>query len=73
LHEPTEDERDDSSDICYEELEQAVGSFPKYHMKILLENCNAKFWKYIFKLKNRDDSLHENGNLNRVARVNIPT
>jgi len=35
-------ESDDSKDSFYEELEQVFYHFPKYHMKILLGDFNAK-------------------------------
>jgi hypothetical protein len=41
VHNPTEDKTDDVKDSC-EELERVFDKFPKYHMKILLGNCNAK-------------------------------
>jgi hypothetical protein len=33
VHIPIEDKSDDSKDIFYEELEQVLKKFPKYHMK----------------------------------------
>ena len=41
MHEPSE-ERDDSKDSFYEELEHVFDHFPMYHTKILLEDFNAK-------------------------------
>jgi hypothetical protein len=41
VHAPTEDKDDDIKDIFYEELQQ-VYEFPRYHMKILLGDCNPK-------------------------------
>jgi hypothetical protein len=38
VHAPT----DDIKDGFYEELEQVFDKFPKYHMKILLGDLNAK-------------------------------
>jgi len=40
---PSEEKGDDSEDSFYEELEQVLDHFPKYYMKILLEDFNAKF------------------------------
>jgi hypothetical protein len=42
VHAPTEDKTDDVKDGFYEELEHIFGKFPKYHMKILLGDLNAK-------------------------------
>jgi hypothetical protein len=42
VHAPTEDETDDVKDSFYEELEHIFDKFPKYHMKILLGDLNAK-------------------------------
>jgi hypothetical protein len=51
VHAPTEDKTDDVKDSFYEELERVCDKFPKYHMKILLGDFNAKVgWEDIFKL-----------------------
>ena len=43
MHAPSEEESDESKDSFYEELEQVFFyHFPKYHMKILLGDFNAK-------------------------------
>jgi hypothetical protein len=42
VHAPTEDKTDDVKDSFYEELECVFDKFPKYHMKILLGDFNAK-------------------------------
>jgi hypothetical protein len=39
---PTEEKDDDSKDSFYEELKGVFFYFPKYHMKILLGDFNAK-------------------------------
>jgi hypothetical protein len=53
------------NDSFYEELERIFGMFPKYHMKILLGNFNAKVGKEdIFKPTIRNESLHEISNDN---------
>ena len=41
-HAPTEDKDDLIKDSFYEELEQTFDQFPRYHMKILLGDFNAK-------------------------------
>ena len=38
VHAPSEEKSDESKDSFYEELEQVFDHFPKYHMKILLED-----------------------------------
>jgi hypothetical protein len=45
VHAPTEDKTDDVKDSFYEELERLFDKFPKYHMKILLEDFNTKIGK----------------------------
>ena len=42
VHAPTEDKDDDIKDSFYEEIEQLFDQLPKYHMKILLGDFNAK-------------------------------
>jgi exonuclease III len=42
VHAPTEDEDNDIKDRFHEELEQVFDQFPRYHMKILLGDFNAK-------------------------------
>jgi hypothetical protein len=39
---PREEKINDVEDSFYEELEHVFDKFPKYHMKILLEDFNAK-------------------------------
>jgi exonuclease III len=51
VHAPTEDKIYDVKGSFYEELECVFNKFPKYHMKILLGDFNAKVEKEdIFKL-----------------------
>jgi hypothetical protein len=42
VHVPTEDETDDMKDSVYEEVEHVFDKFPKYHLKVLLGDFNAK-------------------------------
>ena len=42
MHATSKEKSDDSNDNLYEELEQVFDHFPKYHMKILLVEFNAK-------------------------------
>jgi hypothetical protein len=70
-HAPTEDESDDTNDRFYEEIEQVFYHFPKYHMKIVLQNLNAKLGREdtsIFKPTIENESLHEGRN-NHGVRV----
>jgi exonuclease III len=73
-HAPTEETNDDSKDSFYDELEQVFNHFPKYHMKILLGDFNAKLGREdIFKPTIGNESLHENSNDNGVRVVNFAT
>jgi hypothetical protein len=74
VHAPTEDKNDDMKDRFYEELEHVVDKFPKYHMKILLGDSNAKVgWEDISKPTIGNERLHENSNENGVRVVNFAT
>jgi hypothetical protein len=74
VHAPTEEKSDDSKDSFYEELEQVFDHFPKYHMKILLGDLNAKLWREdTFKSTIGNESLHEDSNDNGVRVVNFGT
>jgi exonuclease III len=42
VHAPTGDKTDDVKNSFHEELERVFDKFPKYHMKILLGDFNAK-------------------------------
>jgi len=56
---PSEEKSDVSKDSFYEELEQGFDHFPKYHMKILLGDFNAKVGRdNIFKPTTGQESLH---------------
>jgi endonuclease/exonuclease/phosphatase family metal-dependent hydrolase len=64
----------ESKDSFYEELEQVFNHFPKYHMKILLGDFNAKVGREnIFKPTIGQDSLHQDSNDNGVRLVNFAT
>jgi hypothetical protein len=61
-------------DSFYEELERVFDKFPKYRMKILLGDVNAKVGKEdIFKPKIGNESLHEISNYNGVRLVHFAT
>jgi len=67
---PSEEKSDEGKDSFYEELEQAFDHFPKYHMKILLGDFNAKVGREnIFKLTIGNESLHQYSNDNGVRIV----
>jgi hypothetical protein len=72
VHAPTEDRNDDRKDIFYEELERIFDKFPKYYMKILLGDLNAKVGREdIFKPTIGNEGLHETSNDNGVTVVNF--
>ena len=48
MHAPSEEKSDESKDSFYEDLEQVFDHIPKYHMKILLGDFNAKVGERIF-------------------------
>jgi hypothetical protein len=74
VHIPTEDKDDDTKDSFYEELEQVFDQFPRYHIKILLGDFNAKVGREdIFKPIIGNKSLHEASNDNGVRGVNFAT
>jgi hypothetical protein len=74
VHAPTEDKDDDIKDSFYQDLEQVSDQFPKYHMKILLGDFNAKVGREdIFKPIIGNESLHEASNDNGLGAVNFAT
>jgi len=74
VHAPSEEKSDESKYSFYEELEQVLDHFPKYHMKILLEDFNAKVGREnIFKPTIGQESLHQDSNDNGVRLVNFAT
>jgi hypothetical protein len=61
-------------DSFYEELERVFDTFPKYHMKILLGDSNAKVGREDnFKPRIGKERLHEISNDNGVRLVNFAT
>jgi exonuclease III len=73
-HAPTEDKCDKTKDSFYEELEVVFDQFPKYQMKIVLGDFNAKVGREdIFKPTIGNESLHETSNDNRVRVVDFAT
>jgi hypothetical protein len=74
VHASTEDKIDDVKDKFYEKLERVFDKFPKYHMKILLGDFNAKVGREgIFKPTIRNRTLHEISHDNGVRAVNFAT
>jgi len=67
VHAPSEEKSDESKGSFYEELEQIFYYFPKYHMKILLGDFNAKVGREkIFKPTFGNESLHQYSNDNGI-------
>jgi exonuclease III len=74
VHAPTEDKDDVIKDSFYAELEQVFDQFPRYHMKILMEDFNAKVGREeIINPIIGNESLHEASNDNGVRVVNFAT
>jgi hypothetical protein len=72
IHAPTKDKIDDVKDRCYKELERVFDKFPKYHMKILLGDFNAKIGsKDIFTPTIGNESLHEIRVVNFATSKNL--
>jgi len=73
-HAPSEEKSEESKVSFYEELEQVFDHFPKYHVKMLLGDLNAKVGRQnIFKPAIRQESLHQDSNVNGVRLVNFAT
>jgi hypothetical protein len=74
VHASCKDKSDDVKDSFYEELAHVFDQFPRYDMKILLSDFNAKVGREdIFKPTIRNDSSHEISNDNGVRVVNFAT
>ena len=72
VHVPSEEKSENSKDSFYEELEQVFNHFPKYHMKILLGDFNAKVEREkILKPTIGQESLHQDIIDNGVRLVNF--
>jgi hypothetical protein len=71
---PNEDKDDNIKDSFYDKQEQVFDQFPRYHMKILLGDFNAKEGREdIFKQIAGNESLHEASNENGVRVANFAT
>jgi hypothetical protein len=74
VHAPSEEKSNKSKDSFYEELKQVFDHFPKYHMKLLLRDFNAKVGREkVFKPTIGQESLHQDSNDNGVRLVNFAT
>jgi exonuclease III len=74
VHAPCEDKSDDVKDSFYEELARVFDQFPRYDMKILLGDFNAKVGKEdIFNPTVGNENSHEISNDNVVRVVNFAT
>jgi hypothetical protein len=74
VHAPSEEKSDESKESFYEEFEQDFYHFPKYHLKILLGDFNAKVWREnIFKPTSGNYSPHQDTNENDVTILNFAT
>ena len=73
-HGPRDERSDTSKGRFYEELDKVFDHFPKYHMKILLGDFNAKLGREdIFKPTVGNERLHQDRNVNGVRIVNSAT
>jgi exonuclease III len=64
----------DVKDSFYEELERVFDKFPKYNMKIMLGDFNAKAGREdIFEQTTGNESLHEISNDNGIWLANFAT
>jgi exonuclease III len=74
VHAPCEDTSDDVKDNFYEELGRVFDQFPRYDMKILLGDFNAKVGREdVFKPTIGNEISHEISNDNGVRVVNFAT
>jgi hypothetical protein len=73
VHAPTGDKINDVKDSFYDELERVFDKFPKYHMKILFGDFNAKGQQDIFNPTIGNGGLHEISNDNGIRVVNFAT
>ena len=74
LHALSDEKSNDSIDSFYEELDHVFDNFPKYHMKIMLGDYNAKLERQdIFKPTFGNDSLHQDSDDNDVRIANFAT
>jgi len=74
VHVPSEEKSDDLKDSFYEEKEHDFDHFPKYHMKILLGDFNAKAEREnIFRTTLGNKGQHRGSNDSGDGIVNFDT
>jgi hypothetical protein len=74
VHTSSEEKSDDLKDSVYEDSEQAFDNFPKFHMKILSGDFNAKMRREnLFKPTIGNGILHQVSHGNDVRIVNFAT
>jgi hypothetical protein len=74
MHGPCEDKGGEEKDSFYEELGRVLDQFPRYDMKILLGEFDAKVGREnIFRPIVGNESLHEINNDSGVRVVNFAT
>jgi hypothetical protein len=74
MYAPSDEKSDEAKDRFYEDLVQVFYHFLKCHIKILLQDFNAKLERQnIFKPTIGNDSLHQDSNDNGVIIVNFDT
>ena len=72
LRAPSEEKNENSKDSFYGELEQVFHHFPKYHIKILLGDFNAKLGREdIFKLTIGNNTPLQDNNDNCVRMLHF--
>ena len=73
VHAPSEEKSEELKDSFYEELEEVFDHFPKYHMKVLLRDFNAKVGREdILKPIIGQESLYQDSNDNGVRIETLP-
>jgi hypothetical protein len=74
VHAPYEDKGDEEKYSFYEELGRVFDQFPRYDLKVILGDFNAKVGREnIFKPTTGNESLYEISNDNGVTVVNFAT
>ena len=74
VHAPSEEKSEELKDSFYEDFEEVFDHSPKYYVKILLGDFNAKLGREdIFKPIIGQESLHQDSNDNGVRLVNFAT
>lgn len=72
IHGPTEESPDDEKEKYYESVERALNACPRYDVKIVLGDLNAKIGREpVFKHYTGSHSLHENTNDNGLRVIEL--